>query len=365
MNSLVDKGAVIFLCLISFSTNNNPSETVTAILVSIILSSLGQSFDEKVFTASAVLYFVLCFAQPVFLLVLPVAVYDILCHRKYYFLIPCGIAVAMYITQFDGTQIMVTAGTLFLSVVLQYRTSQCEKLKNELISTRDHSQEVNLLLSENNRQLRENQDYEISLATLKERNRIAREIHDNVGHMLTRSILQVGALCIINKDESMKDSLESIQDTLNNAMTSIRNSVHNLHDDSIDLRLAIKEAVRPMSEKYEISCDYDLSDNIPKDVKLCFIGIIKESLSNIVKHSNGNKVTITLREHPAFYQLSVEDNGKCGKEIGEGGIGLSNMRERAENSGGIITFTPSVKGFKVFTSIPKHLGGHPEILPKN
>ena len=75
MNSLVDKGAVIFLCLISFSTNNNPSETVTAILVSIILSSLGQSFDEKVFTASAVLYFVLCFAQPVFLLVLPVAVF--------------------------------------------------------------------------------------------------------------------------------------------------------------------------------------------------------------------------------------------------------------------------------------------------
>ena len=50
--------------------------------------------------------------------------------------------------------------------------------------------------------MQRNQDYEIYLATLKERNRIAREIHDNVGHMLTRSILQLGALSVINKDET-------------------------------------------------------------------------------------------------------------------------------------------------------------------
>lgn len=51
--------------------------------------------------------------------------------------------------------------------------------------------------------MQRNQDYEIYLATLKERNRIAREIHDNVGHMLTRSILQLGALSVINKDETV------------------------------------------------------------------------------------------------------------------------------------------------------------------
>ena len=57
------------------------------------------------------------------------------------------------------------------------------------------------------------QDYEINLATLNERNRIARDIHDNVGHLLTRSILQIGALLTIYKDNTIKEGLNSIKDT--------------------------------------------------------------------------------------------------------------------------------------------------------
>ena len=51
--------------------------------------------------------------------------------------------------------------------------------------------------------MRQNQDYEIHLATLKERNRIAREIHDNVGHLLSRSLLQTGALQVMNHDKAL------------------------------------------------------------------------------------------------------------------------------------------------------------------
>ena len=58
---------------------------------------------------------------------------------------------------------------------------------------RDDSTEKNLLLEEKNHMLVEKQNYEIYTATLKERNRIAREIHDNVGHLLSRSILITGA----------------------------------------------------------------------------------------------------------------------------------------------------------------------------
>ncbi len=55
----------------------------------------------------------------------------------------------------------------------------------------DSSEERTLLLSQKNKALQEKQDYEIYNATLKERNRIAREIHDNVGHVLSRSILMM------------------------------------------------------------------------------------------------------------------------------------------------------------------------------
>jgi len=53
-----------------------------------------------------------------------------------------------------------------------------------------------MLLRQKNRELIEKQDYEIRLATLNERGRIAREIHDHVGHLLSRSILQIGALMV-------------------------------------------------------------------------------------------------------------------------------------------------------------------------
>ena len=85
--------------------------------------------------------------------------------------------------------------------------------------------ELTTQLVEKNKAMQRNQDYEIYLATLKERNRIAREIHDNVGHMLTRSILQLGALSVINKDETVGEAINDLSGTLNTAMTSIRSSV--------------------------------------------------------------------------------------------------------------------------------------------
>ena len=91
---------------------------------------------------------------------------------------------------------------------------------------RDTDTELKLVMEQRNRELLEKQDNEIYLATLRERNRIAREIHDNVGHMLSRSILQVGALATICKEETIRQQLAGINDTLNQAMNSIRESVH-------------------------------------------------------------------------------------------------------------------------------------------
>ena len=62
---------------------------------------------------------------------------------------------------------------------------------------------------------------DIHAATLKERNRIAREIHDHVGHMLSRSILQLGAILAINKDEKLDIPLRGLKDSLDTAMNNI------------------------------------------------------------------------------------------------------------------------------------------------
>lgn len=158
----------------------------------------------------------------------------------------------------------------------------------------------------------EKQNYEIYTATLKERNRIAREIHDNVGHLLSRSILITGAAKAVSSSEAVSPLLDSLDISLNQAMTSIRTSVHDLHDESVNLR----ESVEGLISEFQfcpVSLDYDMGLEIPREIKYCFISIVKEALSNMVRHSNATGAHIVMREHPALYQLCIEDNGNLQK----------------------------------------------------
>ena len=224
-----------------------------------------------------------------------------------------------------------------LAFFLWSHTRQYEILTRNFRQSRDDSEEHALLLSEKNKALLEKQDYEIYAATLRERNRIAREIHDNVGHVLSRSILMTAACKTINKDESLDPLLGNLEESLNGAMNSIRSSVHDLHDDAVNLEDAIKGLVKDFSF-CPVTLTYDMSRQVPREVKYSLISITKEGLSNVMRHSNADSVNILLREHPELYQLCIEDNGTLGSKIPDiqtdadsnkmetvsGGMGLSN-----------------------------------------
>ena len=249
--------------------------------------------------------------------------------------------------------------TLILAAIFSVRTERSLKLAQEVIHLKDSSTELRLAMQKRQQDLLEKQDYEIHLATLQERNRIAREIHDNVGHMLSRSILQMGALQTIHKEEPLHGQLVAINDTLSQAMNNIRESVHDLHNESLDLKQALREVTDEFRDKYEIAFTYDMSAAVPRNVKYCFLAITKESLTNVVRHSNATRVSLYFCEHPGFYQMLVEDNGTDIKvkeaQIAKAqvsGIGLSNMRERVEALGGTIAFLTD-KGFEIRISVPK------------
>ena len=249
--------------------------------------------------------------------------------------------------------------TLILAAIFSVRTERSLKLAQEVIHLKDSSTELRLAMQKRQQDLLEKQDYEIHLATLQERNRIAREIHDHVGHMLSRSILQMGALQTIHKEEPLHGQLVAINDTLSQAMNNIRESVHDLHNESLDLKQALREVTDEFRDKYEIAFTYDMSAAVPRNVKYCFLAITKESLANVVRHSNATRVSLYFCEHPGFYQMLVEDNGTDIKvkeaQIAKAqvsGIGLSNMRERVEALGGTIAFLTD-KGFEIRISVPK------------
>lgn len=252
-----------------------------------------------------------------------------------------------------------------LAFFLWSHTRQYEILTRNFRQSRDDSEEHALLLSEKNKALLEKQDYEIYAATLRERNRIAREIHDNVGHVLSRSILMTAACKTINKNEALDPLLGNLEESLNGAMNSIRSSVHDLHDDAVNLEDAIKGLVKDFTF-CPVTLTYDMSWQVPREVKYNLISITKEGLSNVMRHSNADSVNILLREHPALYQLCIEDNGTLGHEIPDihaetdsnkmgnvsGGMGLSNIRDRVKALGGTVQITQE-KGFRIFVTIPK------------
>ena len=210
-----------------------------------------------------------------------------------------------------------------LAAILERKTYKYDKMDIELRKTVDSGEEKALLLSEKNKALAEKQNSEIYAATLRERNRIAREIHDNVGHVLSRTILLTGAARAINKDQNLDSLLKGLDNSLNSAMDSIRSSVHDLHDDAVNLQETIK-------------------------------GIVKEAISNAMKYSSATQIKIIMREHPAIYQLCIEDNGKGCADYDKNttGIGLKNMQERVNTLNGNLQINGE-KGFRIFVVIPK------------
>lgn len=261
--------------------------------------------------------------------------------RDYYFIATFG----------DNWWIVGLFATGFvLSIYFAYSTVHINMLYKEKIRLRDDNEEIVRLERARRALIVRNQDAEIQMATLKERNRIAREIHDNVGHLLSRCILQLGAVRMVHKEEAVADELSSVLAGLNESMTSIRKSVHDLHNEAVDLKQSIEKLIESNTE-FTTEFDYDVENDFPMKIKYCIISVITEGFQNAVKHSNGDSISILVREHPGMYQVVFQDNG-TGAVIKEDGIGLHNIENRVRELGGMVSFSVE-KGFRIFISIPK------------
>ena len=310
-----------------------------------------------------VIYMILSFICPQFLLFTPVVLYGILGDRDY---VAAAALEVLCVWRYGPVSPAVVCLTVVGSMVAGLLQSQADrylKLEEKFCKTRDDGAEKNLLLKEKNQSILEKQDYEIYTATLRERNRIAREIHDNVGHMLSRAILMVGAMKAVHGDGRLSASMEQLEETLNAAMTSVRKSVHDIHDESVNLKEILESLVKEFSF-CPARLEYDMGYDVPREIRYSFIAIVKEALHNISEHSNATRAGVIAREHPAFYQLIIEHNGTAGSKSlkytqdglpgsdGSSGIGLKNMKDRVDSFGGNIDIRRG-RGWRIYITVPK------------
>lgn len=260
--------------------------------------------------------------------------------------------------------LLMTAILSVAATLLSLRTAQLEHEQQRMRRTRDELQERALALEARNRDLADRQDYEVELATLAERARIAREIHDNVGHQLTRASLQTEALRVVHADEpGVAADFADVKRTVDEALQLVRTSVHALNDNAVDLSVQLERIVEGARSDGGPQIELEvMTEHAPANVANCFAAVLRGALSNTMRHACAHAVTVRCMEHPSFYQLIVTDDGAGGVQANSRGaaegMGLSSMRERIEALGGTFTAGPraGAGGWRVFATVPKQQG---------
>ena len=396
MKHYLDKLILFLICMVLYIPKADSRFAVVPVIVALTISAAGSWLENKETQVGlTALYWLISMRYPVFVFFLPFLFYDLFATR--YQLFAIAILLPVYLS---GAWLTVeTSVQIFVIVLLAWlqknRYHRLESLQHESLQLRDETTEQALKLEQKNKDLLEKQEYEVHLATLNERNRIARDIHDHVGHLLTRALLQVGAIKVTHQEETLQKQLSALDQTLNDSMHQIRSSLHDLRDESIDL-LAVLNELTGNNHACQVDLDYDITTTPPSVITLAFIAIAREALANINRHAQATWCTIIVREHPSFYQLIIRDNGKgCPPDIlaeanqqktgvternlevenaaaknafaayqarlPDGGMGLASMTDRIMQLNGQINFRSQATkpgqppGFEIFITVPKNI----------
>ncbi|SFI77555.1 Signal transduction histidine kinase [Paenibacillus sp. UNC496MF] len=201
-------------------------------------------------------------------------------------------------------------------------------------------------------------------AVLDERARIARDIHDAVGHSLTSLIVQMQALryMIAQDPAQAEQSLSGMLGVARQGLQDIRTSVHALADDRAVSGLAPLRALLARMEAtagvgYAFRSELAEDEAGEADGALLF-SVLQEAITNLVRHSGATRADVRLYRENGRIVLLVRDDGRAGAAGGvREGFGLKTMRARLEEQGGRLTWRAAEPhGFEIKAELPDGSG---------
>ena len=377
MNRLFDKSIVLACCIAAALGLAVDACLIAAFCLGVVVASLTEIAQgeraRRAGEAASYAYIMVAVFVPSFVPFAPLALYDIARYvrREHVWvalgagaIFVCALVAYAHAGALPTRALLLTAILSVAATLLSLRTAQLEREQERMRRTRDELQERALALEARNRDLADRQDYEVELATLAERARIAREIHDNVGHQLTRASLQTEALRVVHANEpGVAADFADVKRTVDEALQLVRSSVHALNDNAANLSVQLERIVEGARSDGGPQIELEvLAEHAPANVANCFAAVLREALSNTMRHACAHAVTVRCMEHPSFYQLIVTDDGAGGVQASSRGtaegMGLGSMRERVEALGGTFTAGPraGAGGWRVFATVPKQQG---------
>ena len=252
----------------------------------------------------------------------------------------------------NGLPIFV-AGLVFITVFTQSAVNE-ERARAEV-------ERLVSELTQANQQLREYAVQVEELAITKERNRLAREIHDGLGHYLTTIHMQIQASKAIAGRDPLRaeDALDKALDMTHQALADVRRSVASLRSPAI-MDLPLPEMIADLMghiDAGEMKSDFKVLGTpreISPQARMTLYRSAQEAVNNSVKHAHASMLWLTLDyQAPDSVSLMIRDNGQGTDDL-NGGFGLIGMKERVNLLNGEIKFSSAKgQGFSVEIRLPE------------
>lgn len=236
---------------------------------------------------------------------------------------------------------------LYMVVMTLSQTSEKERILR-----------LNSQLQMANRKLEEYAQEQVRMTETRERNRLAREIHDTLGHSLTGIITGIEA-CIMLMDiapEATKEQLRAIAEVARNGITDVRHSVNALRPDALET-LSLESAIRKLVEESEkstgVKIDLVFPENLQdldQDEEDVLYRIVQESITNAIRHGKATHIDVRMEHVDNDLRIRIADNGKGCDNI-QSGFGLHHMQERIDMLKGTLSYSGK-DGFVIEAVVP-------------
>ncbi len=337
-----------------------PAEFVGFILLYICINMAyyltnGRMIKKLMLLLSmGLLLFLYNYVSGFFVFLVPLNIYEIfLGLTTYLFSLVVSLSVMIFIKSELMPEYIITLLMSYLILFLSKMSyDKLESLKKRNDELRWKVQDLYIRIDKN-------EEYERQLkytTQLEERNKLSQRIHDDIGHTISGSLMQLEASKVLmdrNKDDAKK-MIQSTIDTLRNGLESIRIALREIKPPPEQMGLnRLKLVLDDFALKTHISANLKYTgiiDKITYSQWNIIMENVKELLTNAMKYSKATKVSLTIDVLNKFIKVEMKDNG-VGTDVVRKGLGLKGIEERCESVGGKVIIDGS-NGFSVIFLLP-------------
>ena len=196
----------------------------------------------------------------------------------------------------------------------------------------------------------------------EERKKLSRELHDQVGQMLTALRMELGRIDRLRSaaETGVGSAVAECRQLVDNMVRTVRDLALGLRPSMLDdfgLEPALEWYVRDVSRRYGLTVELSMEgdfDDLPEPYRICIYRAVQEALTNCVRHARASHVGVTVNEHSGELTVSVTDDGVGINPLRRAdGLGLRGIEERVRELNGAVTIRSSPGGGTTLTiSLP-------------